>query len=412
MKSVYKSLEVIDPQSPFNGKTVDIVVENRILTDIGVNLGFEGKSFEGKAYIAPGFFDLHVHFGEPGFETNETLESGAKAALKGGFTGVCLMPDTKPTLDSRQGIEFIRSRTKHAGLEIHPAGSLTAGREGKEMAELYDMQQGGAIAFTDHKRSIADPGLMQRALLYAKGIGAKVMSFPDTKEISSSGLMNEGEMSTKLGMKGIPNIAEYLAITRDIALCEYLGTGIHFSCISTAEGVEAIRKAKANGMAITCDVAAHNLFFTDQDLFDFNSNLKLKPPVRTESDRLALIQGLKDGTIDAICSDHRPESIEAKDVEFDYAANGAIGLESFWGQVYSSLHQHLNLAKILDLISIQPRKILGLALPTLEKGQKASFVIVETESIWEFSKADIVSKSHNSPVLGRNLQGKVVAAVV
>jgi len=411
MKTIYKSLKVIDPQSPFHNQVVDIAIENARVIDIASHLEGEGLVFPKGTFIAPGFFDLHAHFGEPGFETNETLESGTRAALKGGFTGVCLMPDTNPAIDSRQGVEFINARNRNSELAIYPAGTLTLGREGKEMAELYDMQQGGAIAFTDHKRSISDAGLMQRILLYAKGIKARVMTFADTREISHSGLMNEGEMSTLLGIKGVPNLAEYLAIGRDIALCEYLETNLHFSCISTAEGVELIRQAKAKGVSITCDVAAHNLFFTDQDLFDFNTNLKLNPPVRTESDRQALIQGLIDGTIDAICSDHRPESVEAKEVEFDYASKGAIGLESFWGQVYSSLNQYMSLTEMLDRVSIRPRKILGLPIPSIQKGANVSFVIFETESTYEFTKSEIVSKSKNSPVIGRNLQGKVLASL-
>lgn len=412
MKSLYKNLHVIDPQSPFHGKTIDLELENKTIINIGENLGEQGISFPGKPFISPGFFDLHAHFGEPGFETNETIESGSKAALKGGFTGVCLMPDTNPALDNRQSIEFVKSRSKQNGLKVFPAGALTIKRDGKDLAELYDMQLGGAVAFTDHKRSISDPGLMQRALLYAKGIDALVMSFPDTKEISASGLLNEGVVSTRLGMKGIPNIAEFLAVTRDIALCEYLGTKVHFSCISTAETVDAIRNAKRRGLPITCDVSAHHLFFTDEDLHDFNSNLKLKPPVRTEANRQALIQGLLDGSIDAICSDHRPESIEAKDVEFDFAASGAIGLESFWGELGLVLGNKLEISKLIELVSIRPRQILNLPTPRIQVGAEASFVIYETETEYFFSAADIVSKSQNSPVLGRTLKGKVLDTIV
>ncbi len=408
-----KSLTVADPQSPFNGQTVDILLNNGRIVEIGQNVKADGetKTFEAGTFISPGFFDLHVHFGEPGLEINETLESGSRAALAGGFTGVCLMPDTNPALDSRTSIEFVKSRATKLPINIFPAGTISVSRDGKDMAEMYDMQQGGAVAFTDHKRSLADPGLMQRSLLYAKGINALVMNFPQVKELCHGGLMNEGITSTMLGMKGLPNIAEYLCVNRDIALCRYLDTTMHISCISTAESVELIREAKQKGLKITCDVSAHNLFFTDKELNTFDSNLKLSPPVRTAKDIKALIAGLKDNTIDAISSDHRPENIENKNVEFDYASNGAIGLESFFGQIYKVLEKEIPLSQIIELIALNPRNILGIEKPSIQKGAKAEFTIFNTKEEWTFEEADIKSKSKNSPVVGRELKGKVVTVI-
>jgi dihydroorotase len=414
MKILHKSLIITDPTSIHNGQLMDLVVENKKIVELGKDLNpvdAEVKTYPPHSYISPGFFDLHSHFGEPGLELSETLESGSQAAIAGGFTGVCLMPDTSPALDSRQGIEFIKNRASKLPLNIYPTGTVSAGRNGVDLAEMFDMQQGGAIAFTDHKRTISSAGLMQRALLYAKGINAIVMNFPETKELSEGSLMNEGIVSTQLGMKGNPAISEYLCVNRDLALARYLHTKIHLSCISTAQSVQLIREAKIQGIAVSCDVSAHHLFFTEVDLAEFDSNFKLKPSLREAADVAALIDGLIDGTIDAISTDHRPENIENKNLEFDYAAFGAIGLESFFGQVNKVLDGKLALDNIIDLIALNPRKILGLKSPKIELGADVEFTIFNPLETYIFQSTNIFSKSQNSPAIGRTLKGKVIGVL-
>lgn len=399
-----KSCTVLDPQSSHYQKVVDVLIENGKIAKIAVNISSDVHEIDGKGkFLAPGFFDLNTSLGDPGLETKEDFNTGSKAAAAGGFTGLAVMPHNAPTTDSKSQVAYIINQAKGNLVDIFPYGCISQKREGKDLAEMFDMKQTGAIAFTDGDRPIQDAGLMERALLYAKGFDALVMSYPEDESIAGKAKMNEGAMSTLLGMKGIPNLAEELMVVRDLYLAEYTGAKVHFSTISTAHSVELIKAAKKKGVPVTCDVAAHHLVLTDEDLADFDSNYKVKPPLRTLTDVKALIKGLKDGVVDAIVSQHKPQEIEFKAVEFEIAHYGIIGLQT---ALSLTLKAGLTPPEAVEKLAIAPRKILGLAIPTINEGSEANLVLFD-ESEWQYSTQNNFSKSANSPFLNQQLKGKV-----
>ena len=329
MNLLIRSATITDPGSPFNQQVADVLIENGIITKIGsgITADIEIVDAVGK-HLSPGFFDLNCNIGELGLETKEDLFTGTQAAVAGGFTGLALMPNTQPPVHSKAEVEYLLNRAKNNLVDVYPLGAISYKREGRDLAEMYDMFNSGAIAFTDGNRPVQDAGLMERALLYAKGFGAIIFSYPEDSAIAGKAKVHEGEVSTMLGMKGIPTLAEELIIARDLYLAEYTGSRIHFSTISAGRSVDLIREAKRKGLTVTCDVAAHHLVLTDEALLGFDSQYKVKPPLRTQSDADALIAGLKDGTIDAIVSQHTPHEIEFKDVEFEVAEFGMTGLQT------------------------------------------------------------------------------------
>lgn len=410
MKKVFlPSVSIIHPnfkaQSP-----LDVLIENGKITAIGENLkapaGAEQLPTTG-AYLAPGFFDLHVNFGEPGLETKEDISTGCRAALAGGVTSLALMPNTQPALQSKSEIAYIVNKAAAEAVNVYPIGTISEKRKGENLAELYDMQQAGALAFSDGNLPVQDAGLMSRALLYAKGIHAKIIAFAEDAGLSAKALINEGPMSTLLGLKGNPALAEELMISRDMELAAYHDTAIHFSTISSARSVQLIREAKAKGIKVSCDVAAHHLIFTEEVLTGFDSNFKVKPPLRTETDRLALLAGLKDGTIDAIVSQHTPHEIEHKAVEFALAADGAIALQTLLPMV---LQAGLSPQELVEKLAINPRKIMGIALPEIAEGAQAELVLFHPTASWTFDASTNLSRSANSPLFGQQLTGKVLWA--
>jgi dihydroorotase len=329
------------------------------------------------------------------------------AAIAGGFTGIALQPSTNPVIHSKSEVSYIVNRTRDFIVDVHPVGAISVNREGKDLAELYDMRMSGAIAFSDGTRPVADSGLMSRALLYAKGFDGLIFSYPEDTSIAGKGKMNEGEMSTYLGMKGIPSLAEEVHISRDLYLAEYNDCAVHFSTISSANSVELIRKAKEKGLKVSCDVAAHHLVLTDEALQDFDSNYKVKPPLRTIDDTKALLAGLNDGTIDAIVSQHTPQEIEFKEVEFEIASFGIIGLQTV---LPLALKAGLSLPAIVQKLAINPRSILNLPLPEFEVGEKANFVLFDPGSEWVLNAETNRSKACNSPFYQTGLKGKVLMA--
>ncbi|CAM3856331.1 dihydroorotase family protein [Mucilaginibacter galii] len=406
MNLLIKSATILYPGSPFHQQTADILIENGLIKTIAESIEADVEIFDAKgSYLSPGFFDLNCNMGEPGLETKEDLNTGLQAAAAGGFTGVALMPDTQPPVHSKTEVAYLVNKTKENLVDVYPLGTISHQREGKDMAEMYDMYLSGAKAFTDGKRPVKDAGLMERALLYAQGFNALVFSYPEDVAIAGKAKVHEGVVSTLLGMKGIPSLAEELMIARDLYLAEYTGSAIHFSTISTARSVALIGEAKRKGLRVTCDVAAHHLILTDEALLGFDSLYKVKPPLRTQTDIDALLQGLTDGTIDAIVSQHTPHEIEFKEMEFETAEYGMIGLQTTFSL---ALQAGLPVELIVEKLAINPRKILNVSAVVLEEGQPANFVVFNTDDTWTFDKQNNRSKSANSPFLGQNLKGKIL----
>jgi dihydroorotase len=409
MNLLIKSATIVDPNSPFNNHVADILIEKGHIARIARGIESEAEVFdaEGK-YVSPGFFDLNCNIGELGFETKEDLYTGTKAAAAGGFTGLVLMPNTIPPVHSKAEIEYLVNRASKNIVDVYPLGTISHKREGKDLAEMYDMYLSGAKAFTDGNRPVQDAGLMERALLYAQGFDGLVFSYPEDTAIAGKAKVNEGEISTLLGMKGIPSLAEELMIARDLYLAEYTGSKIHFSTISTTRSVELVREAKRNGLEVTCDVAAHHLLLTDAMLVGFDSLYKVKPPLRTQDDVDALIGGLNDGTIDAIVSQHTPHEVEFKDVEFEIAEFGIIALQTV---LPIALKAGLSLATIVQKLVVAPREILNLEIPIITEDEPANLVIFDTNTEWEYNLKNNRSKSYNSPFIGEILKGKVVLTI-
>lgn len=402
-----QNVTILDKQSEHNGQVMDVLIIDGLISEIAAkihpNNNIQTINGEGQ-YLAPGFFDLNANFGEPGLETKESLESGCLTAMAGGFTGLALMPNTEPPIHSKAEVLYIVNKTKDNLVDVFPLGTLSQNREGKDLAELYDMKQAGAIAFTDGNRSVSDAGLMSRALLYSKGFDGLIFSFSEDPTLAGKGKMNEGVMSTLLGMKGNPALAEELMIARDLYLAEYNGARIHFSTISSAGSVELIRKARQKGQEVSCDVALHHLVFSEEELHDFNSQYKVKPPLRTRKDMEALLAGLQDGTIDAIVTQHTPHELEFKNVEFEIASYGMIALQT---ALPMALKAGLSAEQVVEKMSVNPRKILNLPLPQIKAGTKANLVLFDTRTEWVFDAENNRSLSENSPLMGQTLKGKV-----
>jgi dihydroorotase len=406
MNLLVKNVTIADPQSKFNKQQCDVRVANGKIKNIGKLTADKNETvFDAQgAFLTPGFFDLNCVAGDPGFETKEDIQTLTQTAKAGGFTGLALLPQTSPVVQSKSQVEYIVNRAKNNLVDVLPVGAISQNREAKELAELFDMQQAGAVAFSDGDRALQDDGFMSRALQYAKGFDALLMVYPENKSIAGKSQINESKNSVLLGMKGLPALAEEMHIARDIFLATYNETKIHISNISTAGAVALIRKAKKDGVQVSCDVAAHHLVFTEELLSDFDSNYKVKPPLRGKADVKALIAGLKDGTIDAIISQHRPEEIEFKNVEFEIAHYGIIALQTVLPLL---LKAGLDIALIAEKLAINPRKLLNLAVPVIEEGAEANFTVFNTTEKWLYNAASNYSKSTNSPLLGTELTGKV-----
>ncbi len=407
-KLLLQSVTIIHPGSKHNGKKADIIISDGKIERIENKIDPDEKSIDiidGKGkFLSPGFFDMNVNFGEPGYETKEDLVSGCETAAAGGFTGVAVMPDTHPPIHSKAEVSYIVNKTKNNLVDVFPLGTISHKREGKDLAELYDMTLAGAVAFTDGNIPVSDSGLMSRALLYAKGFDGLIFSHAEDPSIAGKGKMNEGVTSTYLGLIGIPALAEEVMVSRDLYLAEYNDSPIHFSTISTLHSVDLIRQAKKKGLKVTCDVAAHHLVLTEEIVAGFDSNYKVKPPLRTKIDVKALLAGLKDGTIDAIVSQHTPHEIEFKNVEFEIASYGITGLQT---ALSLALKAGLTPEKIVEKMAINPRKILRLPIPEIEAGAPANLVLFDTETSWVLNQESNRSKSSNSPFTDQSFKGKV-----
>ena len=414
MKILIKKATIIDPNSSHHMQTKDLLVENGVITKINDFIsstnGYE--IFESdQLHISQGWIDLNVRFGEPGYEYKEDLTSGMRSAAQGGFTQVALMPSTNPCIQKKSDINFLIQESSHNIVNLYPIGALTENREGKQITEMYDMHQTGAIAFSDDKKSIASASLMKIAMLYTKNFDGLIMSFSSEDKIAQNGQINEGITSTKLGLNGIPALAEELQLARDIQLCEYTNAKIHFSTITTSESVKLIREAKSKGLKVSADTSSYHLILDDSKLESFNSNLKVYPPLRSLKDIKALKMGLKDGTIDAICSDHNPQNIENKKCEFDLASFGMINLETSFAAANTALKDILTKEELISKFTCKPKAILGLKNEPIEEGSQADLTLFNPEFKWKYEHENIVSKSKNSGLLGKKLTGKALAII-
>jgi dihydroorotase len=413
MNLLIKSATIVDASSPHNGKVKDVLIENGIITAIKSKITAADtiKIVKSKnLHLSAGWFDMQVDFCDPGFEHKEDLASGIKSAVSGGFTAVAVVPSTNPPIATKSDVQYIKNSTKGAIVDVYPIGALSAKREGKDISEMYDMHLAGAIAFSDDKKAISDAGLLTRALLYTKHFKSLIITHCDDVTISQGGYMNEGITSTMIGLKEIPSLAEELMIARNIFIAEYTDSPIHIANVSTKKGVALIKEAKAKGLKITASVNAYNLALTDSVLTSFDSNYKLNPPLRTKEDIEALLKGIATKTIDVITSDHRPQEIESKALEFDNASFGMIGLETCFALVNSHKGK-LPLESIVQALAFNPRAILQVAQPEIEEGVLANITLFDPELEWTLEKKDIKSKSKNTPFINTKFTGKVIAVV-
>lgn len=363
--------------------------------------------------LTHGFCDLHVHFRDPGNGDKETLLSGCKSALAGGFTRVCTMPNTEPPIDSPELINYIIENTKKMPVHVHPIGSVTKGQAGSEISEMGLMIDSGAVAFSDDGLPIQNGLVMRKALEYSKMFNVPIINHAEDDCLRANGLMNEGIVSTKLGLSGNPNIAESIMVFRDLKLAELTGARLHVPHVSTAESVKYISDMKNQYNEITAEVTPHHLFYTDEALYDYDTNFKVAPPIRDIRSRKALIQGIKDGIIDCIATDHAPHTSHDKDTTFDLASCGLIGLESCLGVVKKVLvdDEDLGLMEMIKLLTVSPRKIMGFDNDLLKEGKEAELVLFNEDEKWVFNRNDINSKSKNSPFINAQLSGKIIHTI-
>lgn len=409
MNALIKSATIVDSKSDFHNETVDILIEEGRVSKISKRISNPNNYKEIKRdnlHVSPGWFDSSVSFGEPGYEEREIIANGLKTAGLSGFTSVALNANSNPVIDSYADITFVKSKANDSAVGLYPIGALTQSSNGAHLAELFDMKNAGAIAFYDYQRPISNPNLMKIALQYACNFDGLVCSFPQESKISTHGVANEHINSTKLGLKGNPALAEELQVARDLFLLDYTEGKLHIPTISTAKSVELIRAAKANKLNVSCSVAMHNLVFTDDLLQSFDTNYKVLPPLRTQTDCDALIEGLKDGTIDMVTTDHNPIDIEDKKIEFDYALYGTIGLESAFG----ALQTLFTTKKAVSLLT-QGKERFGVSESTINEGEIADLSLFNPETTYEFSKANITSRSKNSAFLGKTLKGQTYGVI-
>jgi dihydroorotase len=406
MKIIIRETKIIDPKSSFHNQIVDVKINDGMIEEIGKNLvssdDFEEITIAG-LHISQGWFDTSVSLGEPGFEDRETISNGLNVAARSGFTAIALQPNSFPVIDNQSQIQFVKQKASNSATDLYPIGALTKNSEGTDLAELFDMKNSGAIAFGDYNKNTSNANLLKIGLQYVQDFDGLVIAFCQDEKIKGNGVANEGVVSTRLGLKGIPNLAEELVVARNLFLLEYTGGKLHIPTISTAKSAALIKDAKAKGLKVSCSVAVHNLVLTDEKLDGFDTRYKVSPPLRTETDRKALIEAVLDNTIDVITSDHNPMDVEHKKMEFDLAKNGTIGMESAFGALLTVLP----IEKIIEKLT-SGKSIFQVKSSEIKVGSEANITLFTTAEKWVFGKENILSKSKNSAFLGTDILGKVV----
>lgn len=409
---------LIDPVGGYEGE-YDLLIDRGVVEDVDSPGSFDSASVEriveaqGK-WIFPGLVDVHVHLREPGQEWKETIASGVRAAIRGGYTSVCAMPNTSPAMDNAEVVDFVVRKSKNIGLaRVYPIGAITAGRAGKLMAPFREMKDAGAVAFSDDGDPVFDSGIMRRALQYARDLGTPLSCHEEDKCLSCSGAMNESELSFQLGLPGWPKIAEEVMIARDIELARDTGGKVHFCHVTTARGVELIRRAKEDGILVSAEVTPHHLLLTEERVGRYDTSAKMSPPLRHSEDVAALRKGLEDGTIDAVASDHAPHEADSKDKEFSEASMGILGLQTSLPIVMDLVRAgELSRVRAIQVLSTQPASLFGLEACGLRKGAQADVVLYDPAASWKFDETVNESLSRNSPFWGREFTGAVSSVFV
>lgn len=416
MALLIKGGRVIDPTQKLD-ETLDVLVENGLIKQVGKNLSAPAGTTTVDAagcYVTPGLIDMHVHLRDPGLEYKEDIVSGTRAAVAGGFTSVCCMPNTKPAIDSKAIASYIINKAKTEGFcNVFPVGTITQGMNGERMSEMGELKEAGCVAVSDDGKPVKNSELMRRALQYAQGMGILVISHAEELDLVGEGTMNEGFTSTELGLKGIPRVAEDIATAREVLLAEYTGAPVHIAHVSTVGAVRIIREAKARGVRVTCETAPHYFSLTDDAVRGYNTNAKMNPPLREAADVAAIKAGLADGTIDCIATDHAPHHLDDKDVEFNEAMNGIVGLETSLPLSLNLVAEGvLSLAQMVEKMAVNPAKILDLGRGTLQAGAPADITVIDPQLQWTVTREGLQSKSKNSPFLGQEMKGAARCTVV
>ncbi len=394
-----------------------MLIEGGVVAELGTSIEADGAEvIDAKGLVVcPGLVDMHVHLREPGREDEETIESGARAAIRGGFTSVAAMPNTEPPIEGEEGVKFVLSKAREAGLaRVFPVAAISKGRKGETLSEIGSAVRAGAVGISDDGYPVAGSGLMRRALEYVKMFDRPVMTHCEDPGLSTRGVMNEGKTSTMLGLRGIPGASEDVGVIRDIILTQLTASRLHVCHVSTGAGLEFVGRARTSGLDVTCEVTPHHLALNDEAVTTFDTNTKMKPPLRGKDDVAALRKGIEAGLVDAIASDHAPHSPEEKDQEFDLAPFGVIGLETTVGVVMSCLYHDgaVTLPDLVRLLSTNPARILGLPLGSLKPGSPADVTLLDTDAEWEIDPRDFVSKSRNTPFSGWKVKGKPITVMV